>query len=144
MNSFLRIGALVEIVAGADGSVSERLLALAYRASELDFVVLALRGTDARTVDRTLDRVVARYGIRANGVVYADAGDAASILSFARRARVVIANSPELQAELVVAGIPYFNQDEAVQALEGFERSRRRSDRAASRPAEIPSAPSTI
>ncbi len=122
MSTYLRIGALVEVVAAADGSVSESLLGSAYGASDDSFIVLAHRGVSARTIDGILDRIVARHGLRANGVIYADGEDVRATVELARRARVIIAETPTFQEALSAAGLPFFP---ATQAAEAFARVRR-------------------
>jgi hypothetical protein len=117
MSQYRRIGAFVEITPGTDGSIPESLLALAYGASESAFVVLAHSGVSARAIDRFLDRIVPRYGVRANGVIYADASDAAGAIDLARQARVVIAATPALQAALTEAGIAFVSESEASDVL---------------------------
>lgn len=125
MSSIQRIGALVEIVAAADGSVSDRLLALAYGASESSFIVLAHNGISARAVDRLLDRIVTRYGIRANGVIYADAANPHLVMSFARRAGVVVAESEALRDLFTCAGIAFCRVADAPHVLGSLRRSGR-------------------
>ncbi|MGQ0714523.1 MAG: hypothetical protein ACT4PJ_12450 [Gemmatimonadaceae bacterium] len=118
MSSFLRVGALVEIAPAPDGAISESLLALAYAASESSFVMLAHRGVSARVIDRTLDRIVPRYGLRANGVIYIDGIDTSAVVELARKARVVIACTPSLQLGLSQAGIAFTDEKGAVEALD--------------------------
>lgn len=118
MSSYLRVGALVEITPTADGIVPESLLSLAYRASENALIVLAHRGVTARQIDHVLDRIVATYGLRTNGVIYADATNVGATIDMAHRARVVIAATPAFQEVLAEAGISFFRVSDAPEALE--------------------------
>lgn len=66
---------ILEITRQRDGSLPDRLIHLAYRASRRGCVVLALNGVSPFEVDAALDPLVGQMPLDIPGVVYRDVGD---------------------------------------------------------------------
>ncbi|HJU69413.1 MAG TPA: hypothetical protein VJ650_14325 [Gemmatimonadaceae bacterium] len=104
----MRIAAVLEIAPESSGALPTGLLAAAYRASSVGYVMLALRGVSPQMVDRVLDPLVSSSrNWRLNGVVYVDARDEQFVCSAAQRARVVVPCSDEFRAQLDAREIAY-------------------------------------
>ena len=119
----MRIAAVLEIAPESTGALPTGLLAAAYRASSVGYVMLVLRGVSAQAVDRVLDPLVSssRHW-RLNGVVYVDARDEQFVCSAAKRARIVVASSDEFRAQLDAREIPYADLRSAMERLSELER----------------------
>lgn len=112
-----RVSTLVEIGRGANGDVPVDLISAAYRASREDHVMLVLDSVTPAEVDQLLDSVVARYGHRHCGIVYARMQDESEVLNVAATASRVFAMSEGFRAKLASGGIPYEDLAAAEQAL---------------------------
>lgn len=66
---------ILEITRQPDGSLPDRLLSLAYRASQRGCVMLALNGISPFEVDAALDPLVEEMRLDIPGVIYRDVGD---------------------------------------------------------------------
>lgn len=118
----MRIAAVLEIAPEPSGALPTGLLAAAYRASSVGYVILVLRGVSPQSVDRVLDPLVASSrNWRLNGVVYVDACDEQFVCSAAKRARIVVAWSDELRAQLDAREIPYADLQTAMERLSELE-----------------------
>jgi hypothetical protein len=118
----MRIAAVLEIAPDSSGALPTGLLAAAYRASSVGYVMLVLRGVSPQAVDRVLDPFVSSSRTwRLNGVVYADARDEQFVCSAAKRARVVVASSDEFRAQLDAREIPYADLRSAMERLSELE-----------------------
>jgi hypothetical protein len=119
----MRIAAVLEIAPESSGALPIGLLAAAYRASSVGYVMLVLRGVSPQAVDRVLDPFVSSSrSWRPNGVVYADARDEQLVCSAAKRARIVVAWSDEFRAQLDAQEIPYTDLRNAIERLSELER----------------------
>jgi hypothetical protein len=117
------IAAVLEIAPESSGALPTGLLAAAYRASSVGYVMLVLRGVSPQAVDRVLDPLVSSSRTwRLNGVVYVDAHDEQFVCSSAKRARVVVALSDEFRAQLDAREIPYADLRSAIERLSELER----------------------
>ena len=119
----MQIAAVLEIVPESSGALPIGLLAAAYRASSVGYVMLVLRGVSPQAVDRVLDPFVSSSRTwRLNGVVYADARDEQFVCSVAKRARIVVAWSDEFRGQLDEREIPYADPSSAIERLSALER----------------------
>lgn len=119
----MRIAAVLEIAPESSGTLPTGLLAAAYRASSVGYVMLVLRGVSPQAVDRVLDPFVSSSRTwHLNGVVYADARDEQLVCSAAQRARIVVAWSDEFRAQLDARAIPYADLRTAIERLSELER----------------------
>jgi hypothetical protein len=119
----MQIAAVLEIAPESSGALPTALLAAAYRASSVGYVMLALRGVSPQAVDRVLDPLVsASRNWRLNGVVYVDAHDEQFVCSAAKRARIVVAWTAEFRAQLDAREIPYADLRSAIERLSELER----------------------
>lgn len=119
----MRIAAVLEIAPESNGALPTGLLAAAYRASSVGYVMLVLRGVSPQAVDRVLDPFVSSSRTwRLNGVVYADARDEQFVCSAAKRAGIVVAWSEEFRAQLDARHIPYADPHVAIERLSELER----------------------
>ena len=117
------IAAVLEIAPESSGALPTGLLAAAYRASSVGYVMLVLRGVSPQAVDRVLDPLVSSSrNWRLNGVVYLDARDEQFVCSAAKRARVVVAWSDEFRAQLDARAIPYTDVRSAMERLSELDR----------------------
>ena len=117
------IAAVLEIAPESGGALPTGLLAAAYRASSVGYVMLVLRGVSPQAVDRVLDPLVSSSGSwRLNGVVYADARDEQFVCSAAKRARIVVACSDEFRAQLDAREILYADLHSGMERLSELER----------------------
>ncbi len=66
---------ILEITRQPDGSLPDRLLSLAYRASQRGCVMLALNGVSPFEVDAALDPLVEEMPLDIPGVIYRDVRD---------------------------------------------------------------------
>ncbi len=119
----MRIAAVLEIAPESSGALPTGLLAAAYRASSVGYVILVLRGVSPQAVDRVLDPFVSSSpNWRLNGVVYVDARDEQFVCSTAKRARIVVASSDEFRAQLDAREIPYADLRCAMERLSELEQ----------------------
>jgi hypothetical protein len=119
----MQIAAVLEIAPESTGALPTGLLAAAYRASSVGYVMLVLRGVSPQAVDRILDPLVSSSRTwRLNGVVYVDARDEQFVCSAAKRARIVVASSDELRATFEARQIPFVDVRSAVERLSELER----------------------
>lgn len=119
----MQITAVLEIAPDVSGGLPTRLLAAAYQASSVGYVMLVLRGVSPQAVDRVLDPLVSSSrDQRLNGVVYSDARDAQVVCAAAKRARVVVAWTDEFRAQLDARQIPYVEPTSALDRLREFQR----------------------
>lgn len=119
----MQIAAVLEIAPESSGALPIGLLAAAYRASSVGYVMLALRGVSPQAVDRVLDPFVSSSRTwRLNGVVYADARDEQFVCSAAKHARIVVAWSDEFRAQLDAREISYVDVRSALERLSELER----------------------
>ena len=119
----MRIAAVLEIAPESSGALPTGLLAAAYRASSVGYVMLVLRGVSPQAVDRVLDPLVSSSRTwHLNGVVYVDARDEQFVCSAAKRARIVVASSDEFRAQLDAREIAYDDPRSAMERLSELER----------------------
>jgi hypothetical protein len=119
----MQIAAVLEVAPESSGGLPTGLLAAAYRASSLGYVMLVLRGISPQAVDRVLDPLVSSSrNWRLNGVIYVDARDEQFVCSAAKRARVVVASSDEFRAQLDAREIPYADPRSGMERLSELER----------------------
>lgn len=119
----MRIAAVLEIAPESSGALPTGLLAAAYRASSVGYVMLVLRGVSPQAVDRILDPLVSSSRTwHLNGVVYVDARDEQFVCSAAKRARIVVASSDEFRAQLDAREIAYDDPRSAMERLSELER----------------------
>lgn len=117
------IAAVLEISPESSGALPTGLLAAAYRASSVGYVMLVLRGVSPQAVDRVLDPLVSSSRTwHLNGVVYVDARDEQFVCSAAKRARIVVASSDEFRAQLDAREIAYADPRTAMERLSELER----------------------
>ena len=120
----MQIAAVLEIAAESSGGLPTGLLAAAYRASSVGYVMLVLRGVSPQAVDRVLDPLVSSSrNWRLNGVIYLDARDEQFACSAAKRARVVVASSDEFRAQLDAREISYTDVRSAIERLCELEQA---------------------
>lgn len=119
----MQIAAVLEIAPESSGALPAGLLAAAYRASSVGYVMLVLRGVSPQAVDRVLDPLVSSSrNWRLNGVVYVDGRDEQFLCSAAKRARIVVPCSEEFRAQLDAREIPYADLRTALERLSELER----------------------
>jgi hypothetical protein len=119
----MRIAAVLEIAPESSGALPTGLLAAAYRASSVGYVMLVLRGVSPQAVDRVLDPLVSSSRTwHLNGVVYVDARDEQFVCSAAKRARIVVASSDEFRAQLDAREIAYDDPRGGIERLSELER----------------------
>jgi hypothetical protein len=119
----MQIAAVLEITLESTGALPTGLLAAAYRASAVGYVMLVLRDVAPQAIDRVLDPLVsAGRNWRLNGVVYVDGSDEQVVCSAARRARVVMAATDDLRATFDERGIAHVDARGAVERLSELER----------------------
>ena len=119
----MRIAAVLEIAPESSGALPTGLLAAAYRASSVGYVMLVLRGVSPQAVDRVLDPLVSSSRTwHLNGVVYVDARDEQFVCSAAKRARIVVASSDEFRAQLDAREIAYDDPRSAMERLSELQR----------------------
>lgn len=119
----MRIAAVLEIAPESSGALPTGLLAAAYRASSVGYVMLVLRGVSPQAVDRVLDPLVSSNRTwHLNGVVYVDARDEQFVCSAAKRARIVVASSDEFRAQLDAREIAYADLRSGMERLSELER----------------------
>jgi hypothetical protein len=113
----MQIVGVIEIAPMPTGELPRTLMAAAYRASRRAAIMLVLRSTTRREVDRILDPVVRGEGINMKGLIYTDAEDERTVLEAARRASVVVASTEDFQRSLTATGIPWCSAAVAQQRL---------------------------
>jgi hypothetical protein len=119
----MRIAAVLEIAPESSGALPTGLLAAAYRASSVGYVMLVLRGVSPQAVDRVLDPLVSSSrNWRLNGVIYVDARDEQFVCAAAKRARIVVAWTDEFRAQLDAREIAYADVRSAIERLSELER----------------------
>lgn len=119
----MQIAAVLEIAPDSSGALPAGLLAAAYGASSVGYVMLVLRGVSPQAVDRVLDPLVSSSrNWRLSGVVYVDARDEQFVCSAAKRARIVVASSDEFRAQLDAREIAYADPRSAMEQLSELER----------------------
>ena len=119
----MQIAAVLEIAPESSGGLPTGLLAAAYRASSVGYVMLVLREISPQAVDRVLDPLVSSSrNWRLNGVIYVDARDEQFVCSAAKRARIVVASSEEFRAQLQAREIPCTDPDTGMERLSELER----------------------
>lgn len=119
----MRIAAVLEIAPESSGALPTGLLAAAYRASSVGYVMLVLRGVSPQAVDRVLDPLVSSSRTwHLNGVVYVDARDEQFVCSAAKRARIVVACSDVFRAQLEAREIPHCDLRSGIDQLNELER----------------------
>lgn len=122
----MQIAAVLEIAPDSTGTLPTGLLAAGYRASSVGYVMLVLRGVSPQAVDRVLDPLVSSSrNWRFHGVVYVDARDEQLICTTAKRARIVVASSDELRAQLDAREIPYADLRSGLERLSELEQGMR-------------------
>jgi hypothetical protein len=113
----VQIGGVVEIVPTPTGELPAMLVATVYRASRWTPIMLVLRSTTRREVDRLLDPVVRREGVDVKGLLYTDAEDEHAVIAVARGASVVVACTDAFQTALTACGVSWCSASAAPQRL---------------------------